>query len=283
MSKTSLLWLSILLLLVGSWGCGDDDEPAQITGPEFAPGPGRAYEVETVVFTSIDGVQISALLGAPQGDAGEQRPRPAIILVHDVFGSKEEWIFFFENLLREGYLVLAIDLRGHGQTPLPDDDRPEQSLSLEDLERSYRDVQAALDWLETRRTQVDASRIGIIGNGMGGNVAYVSMGVFPGQISAGVALSPGLWDSRTLSPLVVGEGLQPFTPHSLLFMVGSEDIIPLDDTGQLEFSRFATDLAARTSEPKTVKIFSGSADHGLDLLNNPEAVQLLLAWLATYL
>lgn len=283
MDKTLCRWTLGLLLLAGTWGCGDDEESVQITGPDLRPGTGRAYEVQQVSFSSIDGVKVSALFASPPRRAESVRPRPVVILVHDVFGSKEDWIFFFEKLLQKDYLTLAIDLRGHGQTPLPDDNRSEPDLSLEDLEKSYRDVQAALDWLETRQAEVDVSRIGIVGNGMGGNVAYVCTGVFPGQIKAAVALSPGLWDSRTLEPLVVGAGLQPFAPHSILFMVGSDDIIPLDDTGQLEFTRFAADLAAKTSEPKNVKIFAGSADHGLDLLNKPEAVQLLLAWLETYL
>lgn len=282
--KKTLRWCAAgLLLLLGSWGCGEDQKDNQIAGPDFRPGPGRAYQIQQVSFPSADGVQISALMSDPQGALQTGQRLPVIILVHDLFGSKEEWVFFLEELLQRQYLTLAIDLRGHGQTPLPDDNRESPDLSLEDLDKSYLDVQGALKWLETQ-PQADISRVALVGNGMGGNVAYVSMGVFPAQIQAAVVLSPGLWDSRTLEPVVVGAGLRPFAPHSILYLVGADDIIPLDDTGQLEFARFSNTLADSTGAPKTVKIFSNSSDHGLDLLHNkPEAVQLLLAWLESYL
>mgnify|MGYP001558316854 CR=1 FL=1 len=66
--KTTLRWCSVgLLLLLGSWSCGDNQEEDQITGPEFRTGPGRAYQIQQVSFPSADGVQVSALLGDPQG------------------------------------------------------------------------------------------------------------------------------------------------------------------------------------------------------------------------
>ena len=81
----------------------------------------------------------------------------------------------FVALLERGYAVLAIDMRGHGQTPLPDD---RQVFELVDLELSFFDVHAALVWLPSQ-SQVDVSRIAVVGTGSGGNVAYVSSGIFP--------------------------------------------------------------------------------------------------------
>lgn len=272
-----------LLFLLGSLGCGEDARDAQITGPDFPKGAGRAYKIEQVSFPSADGVKVSALLGDPQGILQTGQRLPVVILVHDLFTSKEEWVFFLEELLRRQYLTLAIDLRGHGQTPLPDDNRETPDLALEDLEKSYLDVQAALRWVATL-PQADASRVALLGNGLGGNVAYVSTGVFPARIKAAVLLSPGLWDSRSWEPVVVGSGLSPFEPHSILYLVGADDVVPVGESDQLEFTAFSDTLARRTDDPKSVKVFANSSDHGLDLLHNhPEAVQLLLAWLETYL
>jgi pimeloyl-ACP methyl ester carboxylesterase len=283
MTKMQRGYVLGLLLLMGHGGCGEDRQDQRITGPDFRPGPGRSYQIQQVSFPSADGVQVTALLGDPQGILQSGQRLPVVILVHDLFASKEEWVFFLEELLQRQYLTLAIDLRGHGQTPLPDDNRESPDLSLEDLEKSYLDVQAALRWLATQ-PRADASRVALLGNGLGGNVSFVSMGVFPAQIKAAVALSPGLWDSRTLQPVVVGAGLNPFAPHSILYLVGADDVIPLDDAEQLEFTTFANTLAGRTGDPKTVKVFVNSSDHGLDLLHNkPEAVQLALAWLESYL
>ena len=276
----------VLALMAGAWGCGDNDSGIKITGPDLEKGVGRSFPIENVSFESVDQVMVSALFGRIE----DGRDRPVVILVHDLgIGSKDEWGFFFEDLLDRGYLPLAIDLRGHGQTPLPDDGRAQANLLLDDLENSHLDVQAALLWLG-RQQGVDIQRVGVVGNGVGGNIAYVSAGVFPQQIKTAVALSPGLW-ALDFSPLVVGEGLDPFEPHSVLFMAGAEDfvrdqtgaVVP-DPNGQpLSYAGFAQSLEEVTQEPKQVQIFPDTDVHGLNILDNPQAVESLLVWLDTHL
>ena len=201
-----------------------------------------------------------------------------VILLHDLGGSKADWLNntgTYVALLKHGYAVLAIDMRGHGETPIPDD---RQFLELIDIELSYRDVQAALVWLPSQ-SEIDVSRIAVVGSGSGGNVAYVSSGFFPEQIKTSVSLSPGLWGSSSLEPLVIGAGLEPFGPRSILFMAGDQDQI---DTGDiiLSFAEFARNLEAQTAEPKELRIFPGSADHGFELLDNiAEAQDLFFLWL----
>ena len=275
MARSLRLGALIVGLMVGMWGCGDDDE-GQIVGPEFDPGEGRVYPIREVSFPSIDGVQVQALFGQPQSP---DQALPVVILVHDFTQDNQEWFFspFFAELL-EQYLVLAIDLRGHGSTPLPED---RGFYDLPDLENSYRDVLAAITWLKDQ-PGVDVDRIAVVGTGVGGNIAFVSMGVFPQQIKTVVALSPGLWDSES-HPLVTGAGLDPFEPHSILFMVGRNDVIPLD-SGDLSFVDFASDLAFETDEPKNLVIVEGSDAHGLELLiENAPAADRFFAWLEDHL
>ena len=70
---------------------------------------------------------------------------------------------------------------------------------------------------------------------------------------------------------------------SILFMVGEEDLIQGEDT-TLSYVDFARNLEALTAEPKDLRVFQNSADHGFELLNNvPEALDLLLLWLETNL
>ena len=242
--------------------------------------PGRADPISifTVSFPSNDGVEVSAIFGTAQD--GESLP--VVILLHDLGGSKADWLNntgTYVALLKLGYAVLAIDMRGHGETPLPDD---RQVLELIDLELSYRDVQAALVWLPSQ-SEIDVSRIAVVGSGSGGNVAYVSSGLFPEQIKTSVSLSPGLWGSTSLEPLVIGAGLEPFDPRSILFMVGDQDQIPTEDV-ILSYADFARNLEAQTAEPKDLRIFPDSADHGFELLNNiAEAHDLFFLWLEEYL
>ncbi|MCY4605020.1 MAG: alpha/beta fold hydrolase [Gemmatimonadetes bacterium] len=272
MSKILCRW--VWLLAVGLVGCSDSEEELQIVGPDLPEGPGRVYPISAVSFTSNDSVEVSALFGTAQAE----ELLPVVILLHDLGGNKSDWLGATDTyvaLLERGYAVLAIDMRGHGQTPLPDG---RQVLELIDLELSFLDVHAALIWLQSQ-SKVDVSRIAVVGSGSGGNVAYVSSGIFPELIKTGVSLSPGLWGSTSLEPLVIGTGLEPFGPRSMLFMVGDQDQIQAGDV-ILSYVDFARNLEARTAEPKDLRVFTDSDDHGWALLNNvPEAQDLFFFWL----
>ena len=272
MSKILCRW--VWLLAVGVVGCSDSEEELRIVGPELPQGPGRAYPISAVSFSSIDSVEVSALFGTAQADG----LLPVVILLHDLGGNKSNWLNdtgTYVALLERGYAALAIDMRGHGQTPLPDN---RQVLELIDLELSFLDVHAALVWLQSQ-SKVDVSRIAVVGTGSGGNVAYVSSGRMPELIKTGVSLSPGLWGAASLEPLVIGAGLEPFGPRSMLFMAGDQDQIQAGDV-ILSYAEFARSLEAQTAEPKDVRVFPDSADHGFALLDNvAEAQDLFFLWL----
>ena len=273
MGKTLCRW--VWMLAVGVLGCGDSEEDLQIVGPELPQGSSRAYPITAVSFTSIDSVEVSALFGTAQD--GESLP--VVILLHDLGGNKSDWLNntgTYLALLERGYAALAIDMRGHGQTSLPDG---RQTLELIDLERSFLDVHAALLWLQSQ-SKVDISRIAVVGSGSGGNVAYVCSGVFPELIKTSVSLSPGLWGSASLERLVIGTGLESFGPRSMLFMVGDQDQIAVSEDRILSYKDFASFLVEQTAEPKDLRVFTDSADHGYALLDNViEAQDLFFLWL----
>lgn len=269
-SRWCVLWTVLALV-----ACGDSNDGAvRITGPEVNKGPGRVYPISEVSFLANDGVRVSALFGVQESVEAQ----PVVILLHDLGGDKQEWLSstnLFVSLLDSGYAVVAIDLRGHGQTPLPDN---REVLLLEDLENSFLDVHATLNWLLNQRG-IDANRVAVIGTGSGGNVAFVSSGVFPQQIRTGISLSPGLWEATSLGPLVVGNGIDPFTPRSMLFLVGGQDELQGPDI-VLSYADFARNLEAATAEPKSLLVFQNSAAHGIDLYNSePEVQNLLFLWL----
>jgi len=262
-------------------GCSEDDDNVTLAGPDFPTGPGRFYNVETVSFATVDAVSVSASYGRLPGAAAH----PVVILVHEVgstAAAHQEWLSsgVFEELLEGGYNVLALDLRGHGSSTLPDDGRDQAVLLVTDLEDMHLEVRAAVTWLRTQ-TSADNARIAVIGNGIGGNIAYVSMGAFPEDLQAGVALSPGFWDQE-LQPLVIGGGITPFAPHSMLYVVGESDLVALSETDSLSYAGFARVLASETVNP-SLQVFSGDSNHGLALLQSPTTLQLILEWLQTHL
>ncbi len=269
--------LSIAIVILVS--CTSDDSvnnSRNVLAPALNKGRGEAFQLSEISFRSSDGLSISGLFGKPES----VERVPVVILLHTLQSTKEEWLSetdLFVDLLSNGYAVVAIDLRGQGgQTPLPED---RDVLTAIDVQNSFRDVQGAINWLRGR-TDVDSDRIGLIGNGSGGNVAYVTSGVFPEQIRTSVSLSPGLWQASTLEPLVVGDGLSSFNKaRSMLFLVGEFDQLEASENVVLKYADFARSLIAITESPKKLSVFDSSA-HGFDLLKEvPEAKEIILQWL----
>jgi pimeloyl-ACP methyl ester carboxylesterase len=70
-------------------------------------------EVRDVRFPAADGAQISGLLYLP-ADASAQDPAPAVLLSHGYINTREMQSAFAIELARRGFVVLAMDMSGHG-------------------------------------------------------------------------------------------------------------------------------------------------------------------------
>ncbi|MBI1950351.1 MAG: alpha/beta fold hydrolase [Acidobacteria bacterium] len=106
---------------------------------------------EDVAFRTSDGVVLSGWLvkGAPRA--------PVIILCHDLGGSRSTLLSSAVSLNRAGYPLLVFDFRGHGAST-------GSGATLGMKETS--DILAAIEFLKTR-TDIDSSRVGLWGIGMG--------------------------------------------------------------------------------------------------------------------
>ncbi|HTS67196.1 MAG TPA: acetylxylan esterase [Candidatus Acidoferrales bacterium] len=155
----------------------------ELTAYEAAPGPVRVtrfgrlerpgYAVEKLVYESEPGISIPALLFLP--DAGE--PRKAAVVFADAAGKGAVGAEAAE-LAAKGYIVLAPDLRGFGETQLPLDRRETFVRNFGDYKTALTalligktmpgmraaDLVRAVDLLATRG-DVDASRLAVAGRG----------------------------------------------------------------------------------------------------------------------
>ena len=131
----------------------------------------------------------------------------------------------------------------------------------------------------------DIGRIAIVGSGVGGNVAFVSMGAFPDDLQAGVALSPGVFHPSTLEPLAVGAEVVDFSPHSMMFLVAANDTRQVGEDLELSYAAFASVLNDfKHDMPKNLRVYEDQEAHGLDLLQDPGVVnEALLSWLEEHL
>lgn len=101
------VWPSWSLLVVGLM--------LMAVGVSVAAGVERAggVRVEDVRFKSADGTRFSGLLYTPR-DATPQSPAPGILAVHGYINTRETQSGFAIEFARRGYVVLALDERGHG-------------------------------------------------------------------------------------------------------------------------------------------------------------------------
>ncbi len=74
--------------------------------------------VEDIRFSGSGGVRMSALLYVPTG-ASPQRPAPGVLAVHGLINSREMQDGFAIEFARRGYVVLALDMTGHGYSAPP--------------------------------------------------------------------------------------------------------------------------------------------------------------------
>ena len=128
-----------------------------------------------VTFTSSDGTLLAGLLYEPV-----QRPSPGILLVHMLGRSKDDWALTAERMQEAGVTVLAIDLRGHGNS----------AGSAGALPPMIGDVGAAIDWLSTRPT-VRPGAIAVVGASLGANLAAIAA-AGKGSVRGLALLSPSL-------------------------------------------------------------------------------------------
>jgi dienelactone hydrolase len=150
---------------------------------------GWAQTARVVRLTTADDVGISAAFYS-----AITNPAPGLILVHDTGKTRNEWSTFVPVLQKAGYAVLAIDLRGHGESTRRLTAQGPKSLDYHnftprDFQDMLLDIDAAFDWLTTQ-PGVDTNRVALVGAGLGANVA-VRYGAFNDEVAAFLLFSPG--------------------------------------------------------------------------------------------
>ena len=220
--------------------------------------PASAQEPELIMqeitFTTKDNVTISgSWIVADDPDAASAKS-PAVILVHDYGLDRRDWGIFIPDLAAHGLRVLAIDLRGHGQsiaagTRQGGDYSFNTSSSF--LSTGLLDVDGAVRWLK-KRDDVNAKAVSLIGVGAGGDLAYIAARQLGRrQIKSAVVISP------SLAALTDGDFIADSPARAILFCVSSGD-----SNGSSMMA--AESLSNFTDSPKKVLVYTSNA-HGLSM------------------
>lgn len=133
---------------------------------------------DRVSFRAADGTALSAEFWPASGTN-----LPAVVLVHMLTRSSRDWDSTAERMHQAGFLVLALDLRGHG-------DSSGSLSSSADLTPLLQDVVAAIAWMK-HRPEVAPTRIGLAGASVGASLAIQAAAADP-SIRSVALLSPGI-------------------------------------------------------------------------------------------
>jgi pimeloyl-ACP methyl ester carboxylesterase len=164
-------------------------------------------------FQTFDLTELHASFDMP---IGVPAPIPAVLLLHGYGEDRTVWRNFTQQLLTRGWAVMALDLRGHGQSKtrnkLPFQATPEWRT---DPHAFPIDLDPALDWLKAR-PRIDTQKIVVIGVDVGANLALIASGRFP-EVRTVVAIKPNLMES-----LAMAGSAQDFQPRSALIVVSDQ-------------------------------------------------------------
>jgi dipeptidyl aminopeptidase/acylaminoacyl peptidase len=212
----------------------------------------------SVTFSTADQIKIDAALKYPSSE----ELSPAIILIHQGGSSKDEWIKLplVEKLSKEGYAILAYDIRIHGKSG-------KDKGNIYDLynnpERSPLDLVAALKFLKNDK-RIDAKRIGVMGASIGGNLACVAATKM--NVKSVVSISAKTSAAQNLSGLK-----EKITPNNAFYIASKNE-----QGGKR--AEWANELYHRTKGNRKVEIGNGNL-HGVHILKqNKHLEESIVKW-----
>ena len=160
-----------------------------------------AFATQRVNLRSDDGVALAATWYEPSA-----RPAPAVILVHMLQKSRRDWDQLATRMAGEGIGVLAIDLRGHG----------ESQGAAQDYAAMVQDVRAARKFLATRG-EVTPSKIGLAGASIGATLVALAAADDPAIVSLALLSPTAEYRGLRIDAAIRKYGARP------LLMVASDD------------------------------------------------------------
>ena len=220
---------------------------------------------ESISLTTADGVTLAAWYKPPMASAPANGA--AIIVIHGAGGSREGMRPYAEMLARQGYGVLALDLRGHGASGGQTNRFGWQGT---------RDVGAAVNYLKTR-TEVKA--IGGLGSSLGGEVLLGAASSYP-EIKA--IVTDGA-TARSLAELTALPSERPLYRNFVSRVVYATVQVLSGETPPQPL------LDSLMAAPSTTYLFIAAGGNGMEVAFNelfaaavPERSQLWIAPKATH-
>lgn len=206
----------------------------------------KEEKMNKVTLTTDDNVKLSAdfVKGNDKG----------IILLHMLGVDKSSWETLSKDLNNNGYSVIAIDFRGHG-----DSDLNYETFTDNDWKNLIKDVKAAASYyLKSNKVK----EIYIIGASIGANTA-INYAVEDSSVKGVALLSPGM----NYRNILVANAIEKYNGKVLLVASKGDDY------------SYKSVIKLQGINPKAELIVYEGDDHGSDILANNPLEEDLLKWL----
>jgi len=259
--RITLYFLGGFLVLVPAlaWLAGS----AMVWGRAPAPIIAATPPARDLTLTASDGVTLAATYWP-----GRKTDSPAILLLHGIFAHRTGYAAQAAWFASQGFAVLTVDLRGHGQSG-----EAPHSFGLTES----RDARAAFDWLKTEQ---NGAPVGVIGISLGGAAALLGDdGPLPAQAFVLVCVYPDIDNAirnrvAAVLPSPFPTLLTPLLKYQAQprFGVGPERLRPIDAlrkvTAPVLIVGGGADALTPPDETRAMRDAAASADKDMMLLQD---------------
>jgi len=239
-----------------------------ITFAQPAPNSKDTAE-QKVTFLTDDKVLIVGTYYSPSS-SNKNTSTDAIILLHMLGRDRNDWNPFASTLSNSsnGYAVLSIDLRGHGESVNQNGKAISfQSFTPNDFSKMVLDAKAAKQFLVTQKG-INPNNIAIVGASIGANVALNYAASDP-SIKAVVLLSPGV----NYKGVTTSDSIRKYVNPIYMVTAGKDPIAGNDPQT----------LCNEINCGNKLNLYQDSSSHGTDMFLdkslNPPLDNLIVLWL----
>jgi pimeloyl-ACP methyl ester carboxylesterase len=218
---------------------------------------GSAVRVETSDGWSIAGDWKPA--------AGKKKGKTAVVLLHGLDSSKEEWAPLSQALAKRGVASLALDMRGHGKSLGASGNQTWHTFKPGpegEWGGMWKDAEAAVAWLRAK----GYSNVGVVGASLGAEVAFQAALSVPDVKFAGL-LSPVIDpDNDRMKMLMKAYGARP-----LLLAASRPDLRSYQSATGL--TRLRTEAALPSDW------VGGRSGHGAEMFADGQTLDKIADWI----
>lgn len=220
---------------------------------------------------SKDGFNVRATLTYPKNN--NQKDYATVILLHSLGYNSQWWGDLPKELLSRGYAVLAIDLRGHGESVY---NKRLSKVSWKNMKNSAYakmpdDILAVMEVVKSENTKrAFFNNWAIVGADIGVSAGVIASDKFNNDPKTIVMISPVV-DSKSL-----------YIPVNLAHLENT-DILSISGTDDYE-SMEAADYLSRFAQNEFMTFVSSSKSTGMLMIKNDQELSKLISeWIFEYL